>query len=378
MSSLLSLHDLVGDLVIYRNLDPIDSRLPRFGEAWKAMGLATGVRPRKQDPEFASALIWLLRRARQLDLPRGQISEVLLFGDTALSDGSAFRSVRARGGWRGWAFIGSEKGEEPTVTVSDGVYVSNRWSDLADFLEWVIREGARLDEQTAVLVDIDKTALAARGRNDKAIDSARLAAIEGTLREVSGVEFDQEEFRLAYATLNVPAFHSFTADNQDYLAYICLMINAGFIGLEALQAEVRKGRLNSFFDLIEEIDANLDRLPSASVRALHAEVIRLVRAGDPTPFKAFRRRELVETVARMGHLGDSVPMAERLVNEICLTQEVVDAVRWLRRRGCLLVAASDKPDEATTPTAELASRGVLPLHLARTHLLGPSIATSLP
>ena len=37
--SKLSLYDLVGDLVLYRNLDPVDARLPQFADAWAEIGL---------------------------------------------------------------------------------------------------------------------------------------------------------------------------------------------------------------------------------------------------------------------------------------------------------------------------------------------------
>jgi len=51
-----SLYDLVGDLVVYRNLDPVDPRLPRFAEAWAEMGLPAPKRPRKLEPAYAQAL----------------------------------------------------------------------------------------------------------------------------------------------------------------------------------------------------------------------------------------------------------------------------------------------------------------------------------
>ena len=53
-------------------------------------------------------------------------------------------------------------------------------------------DGAALDARTAVIVDIDKTALGARGRNDKSIDHARITAIEATLAEAIGPAFDQQ------------------------------------------------------------------------------------------------------------------------------------------------------------------------------------------
>ncbi len=80
----------------------------------------------------------------------------------------------------------------------------------------------------------------------------------------------------------------------------------------------------------------------------------------------------------MGLLPDNAPLAQRLVEEICLTREVLDMARWLRGRGCLLMALSDKPDEASLPTPELAAQGWAPLHRAVTHVVGQGIAELLP
>jgi hypothetical protein len=66
-----------------------------------------------------------------------------------------------------------------------------------------------------------------------------------------------------------------------------------------------------------------------------------------------------------------------LAEEICMTREVLEAAEWLRRRGCLLTALSDKPDEATMPTPELVARGYVPLHRVATHVVGPSIREAL-
>ena len=80
----------------------------------------------------------------------------------------------------------------------------------------------------------------------------------------------------------------------------------------------------------------------------------------------------------MGHLSDNASLAERLLEEVCLTREVVEFAQWLRGRGCLLLALSDKPDEATMPSPALASQGYLPLHRTSTHIIGRSIAELLP
>ncbi len=377
MSEKLSLFDLVGDMVVFRDLNPVDARLPRFDDAWPEMGLAGPVRPRKHEPAYAQAVVWLLRKARGLDNPLASLAEIVYLGDTALSDGNAFRNLRAAGGWRGWAFIGAERDEESSVLEKDGVYVANRWRALADFVALLLGLGAALDPRTAVIVDIDKTALGARGRNDQAIDRARMAAMEAMIADLVGPGFDQALFQRVYGEFNSAAYHSFTADNQDYLAYICLMVDAGACRLDELAADVAEGRLHSFPEFLARLDTRVAGLPGP-VRAAHDEVLARVRAGDPTPFKTFRRREYVETIGRMGNLPDDAPLGQRLTREICLTREVVDLLGWLRGRGCLLLALSDKPDEASLPTGDLSGQGCLPLHRAPTHVVGQAIAHLLP
>ncbi len=378
MPNRASLFDLVGDLVVFRDLDPVDPRLLRFAETARTIGLTDAARPRKHEPAYAQMMAWYLRRARALDQSDLELAEIVYLGDTAMADGNAFRNLRAAGCWRGWAFIGAEKDEEMTVSEVDGVYVANRWAALAEFASWLLNQGAALNEHTAVILDVDKTALGARGRNDGAIDRARITAIEITAAEALGQAFDLPAFRRAYAAINQPKYHPFTADNQDYVAYACLMVSAGFTTIEALLVDVAAGKLAGFGEFIAQVDAGQDRLPSDALRALHADIYARVQAGDATPFKAFRRREYRETVGRMGCLPDAAPLAQRLVEEICLTREVLEFALWLRRRGCLLLALSDKPDEATLPTPDLAAQGHLPLHRAITHVVGQSIAELLP
>jgi hypothetical protein len=378
MQAKSSLHELFGDLVVYRDLNPVDSRLPRFEAAWAEIGLPCATRPRKHEPGYAQTMAWFLRRAREIERPGTAIQELVYLGDTVLSDGSAFRNLCSAGGWRGWAFIGAEGDEALAISEQDNIYTANRWTALAPFFTWILERGAALDAHTAVIIDIDKTALGARGRNDGAIDRARVTALEATVAEALGTAFDQTSFRRAYVELNQARYHSFTADNQDYLAYACLILGAGISTLEGLRDEIAAGRLTNTQDLMAQVDAQRDRLPSQILRDLHDDIYGRVKAGDPTPFKAFRRREYLETTARMGNLPDNIPLARRLLEEICLTQEVIEVGRWFSARACLVMALSDKPDEATLPSPEAATQGHLPLHRTATHVVGQSIAHLLP
>jgi len=103
---------------------------------------------------------------------------------------------------------------------------------------------------------------------------------------------------------------------------------------------------------------------------MHAEIYERVQAGDPTPFKPFRRNEYLATVGRMGQLSDEAPVEDLLAKEIVLTQEVRALAGEWSGRGALLFGLSDKPDEASIPTAELAAQGYAPIHQTPTHAVG--------
>jgi len=95
-----------------------------------------------------------------------------------------------------------------------------------------------------------------------------------------------------------------------------------------------------------------------------------VQAGDPTPFKAFRRNEYRVTIAKMGCLPDSAPVEELLAGEIVITEEVRRAALDWQARGALIFGLSDKPDEASLPTPKQVGQGFPPLHRKETHVVG--------
>ncbi len=118
-----------------------------------------------------------------------------------------------------------------------------------------------------------------------------------------------------------PEFHAFTGDNQDYVAYICLILGSGVEQLAGLVNRIRAGELRTFPQFIAEVDARESAL-GPSLRSLHGQIYEAVCAGDPTPFKAFRYNEFLATSARMGYLPNSAPLQDFLSHEILLTREV--------------------------------------------------------
>jgi len=218
-------------------------------------------------------------------------------------------------------------------------------------------------------MDLDKTLLGARGRNDHVIDAARVAAVRRTVGDLLGDQFDPEGFQAAYDRLNQPEFHPFTTDNQDYLAYICLIIGSGLLDLTSLVDALRSGSLSSFGRWINVVDQRAAELP-AHLQKIHNEVVALVRQGDPTPFKDFRRQEYQTTIEHMGRLEDHAPVSAMLQGEIVITQEVRDMALAWRDQGALLFGVSDKPDEASIPSDALAAQGYQAIHKVETHAVG--------
>jgi hypothetical protein len=378
-----AISEFLDDRVVYRNLAPTDLRLLPLEAIRSKIGLPPGRLPRKSEPEYARVIVHILEQAQTLDERIGviqskdRIQRLIYVGDTRMLDGTAFMNISQAGGWPGWAFIGSEtdqpfKVDIEAVSPDRALYLANRWSALVDFDGFLGERGFPIDETTAVVLDIDKTTLGGRGRNDSTVDQARIQAVRETVANFLGPAFEPQVFLKAYEQLNQVEFHPFTADNQDYLAYICLILGSGLWEQKELVDRVRAGRMVSFEQFIAEVDACSSELPS-SLEAIHQEIFRNVKRGDPTPFKAFRRKEYLATVRRMGHLSDKTPITRLLAEEIVITQEVrAQALEW-EARGALLLGLSDKPDEAAVPLPELAKQGYQPIHRMVTHTVGRAV-----
>jgi hypothetical protein len=364
------LHEILGDLVVYRNLIPADGRLPSIDHLRGDLHLEGNTLPRKTERDYASVVAEMLRRARALDQPDTAVRHLIYIGDTRMNDGTAFLNLCEAGQWPGWAFIGrDELSHPPKVKVEGSLYVANRWSALPEFVRFVERHGFVLDETTAVVIDVDKTAVGARGRNDRVIDEARVEGVKRTVADLLGPRFHEPTFRAAYDELNQPDYHSFTADNQDYLAYICLMLGAGLVELDALISEVNSGAMRGFTDFIYQVQSRRPELAPTGLTSMHDDVWQSVQAGDPTPFKAFRYNEYLTTVARFGDLARG-SVEEVLAQRIVITQEVRETAAALRERGALLFGVSDKPDEASVPNEAQAKAGMKPLHQLETLAVG--------
>jgi hypothetical protein len=368
-----SVQEFLGDFIVYRTLTPSDPRLPALAQIGPEVGVPEGVIPRKSETAYARVIVHLLRQTRALEAPGVPIERLIYVGDTRMNDSTAFTNICRAGDWPGLAFVGADRDEPARVDLVEqpegALCLANRWAALADLDRLCHNRGLAIDDRTAVVVDLDKTAVGARGRNDQIIDRARVEAVHLTVGALLGDNLDSEGFQRAYDLLKQAEFHPFTADNQDYLTYICLILGSGLYALGPLVARVRAGQMASFQQFIAEVDERANQLPS-SLRDIHREIYRYVRQGDPTPFKAFRYNEYRLTVDRMGCMDDSASAARILAAELVITQEVREAaLRW-QAQGALLFGLSDKPDEASIPTGELAAQGYRPIHQTETHSVG--------
>jgi hypothetical protein len=341
----MTIADLTGDAVLYRDLQPYDASLPGLAQLREPLGLPPGMLPRKRDAAYARVMGALLEhlRARAAAPP---LRWLLVMGDTA-NDRLLAQHLRTTSGLPVYAFIGADAmSEPPGLTYEGDTATATRWSLVVDWLAQLEAGSAQPWDQAALLIDIDKTLLGPRGRNDGAIDEARAAAALDVARSLPGFALDEPTFEHYYATLCGSAYHGLTLDNQDYTVFAALLLTGGVLSLDELRAQRADGTPRSFGLLLDVVAGRVPPAleePYTAVRAAH-------EAGDPSPFKAFRRAELVATLARMGD------------GRLTLCREVVAAARTLRERGVLCIAASDKPAESALPTREQEAAGRAPLH----------------
>lgn len=370
----VALSDLLGDLVVFRNLEPIDSALPGLADLAPRLGVEARRIPRKNEMDYARVVAGILAAAAKLrgtPPPR----RLVALGDTRMNDVAAFANLCTVSRWPGLTLICSEKMAEPARLehVEPAVWLSNRWTDVGRMPALLREAGIPVDEETVIMLDIDKTAIGARGRNDQTIDQARIEGVRRTAVQLLGASYNEEAFLRAYYYLNKPQYHPFTADNQDYLVYICLVVAAGLFPVEGVAAAVNEGRMSSFAQFIEAVQRRRGDLNGSPLAAVHESVYERFSAGDPTPFKAFRRNEFRATVERIGCLSGTPAVDVALAQEIVATHEVMEMAQVWRDAGAIVFGISDKPDEAALPAPDNTDPRYQPIHRARTHCVGEEI-----
>ena len=369
-----ALAEKIGERIFYRDLNPVDPALPRFAEAVRALGLQLSFPPRKTSEDYAK-IIWHDLKL-SADRPPEQI---LFFGDTPGNDGSVVRNLQKLSGTRVFGFIGSEKADEPPLLEEKPpLFLANRWELVAQFLCKLPDFGFDPEAPTALLFDMDKTLIGARGRNDAQIDAARMAGVRNLIRETLSELWDDERFLFVYRTFNQSEYHFLTEDNQDYLAFVCLMVMAGVWDFDELLGLLIQQKITSFEDFLNRTSSRILRAPNAGLQRYFEEVLTGTSAGDPTPFKSFRFKEYEATVARM-NATESTDPRELVQQEILFTKELVDTLAFLQKKPNMtpVFCISDKPPESTFPPPELVAQGARPLHEIPLKIVGADVREKL-
>jgi len=370
---LSTVSEFLGDQIVFRNLLPCDSRIPGLPELREKLNFPKDFLPRKSMPEYGKVIAEMVQAAHQSSYPETSLHRIIYIGDTRMNDGQAFLNICRASNWEGIAFIGADRPGPVKVELervnSKTMYIATRWKALDQFETYLNKVDFPIDERTAILFDLDKTILGARGRNDQCIDAKRQEAANDTLIDALGSEFNPDVFKEAYNVFNQSEFHPFTADNQDYLVYICLIISSGLISQSNLVREVRNLDGPKFMEFLIYVDERRALLP-VKVREIHHDVFAHVQSGDPTPFKTFRYNEFMRTIQHMGHLPENAPIEQILAEEIVITGEILKLANRWKGQGALLFGLSDKPDEAILPPPTLKAQGYLPVHQTLTHVIG--------
>jgi hypothetical protein len=336
--------DLTDEYVVYRDLEPCDSRLPGLTVLREKLGLAPGVLPRKREQAYAQVIAAIAAAAQQ---QRGgaTLDRFLVIGDTE-NDRLLAHFLGTRGPQAAYGFIALEQlADAAQLCVEGNITTANRWALIDD---WI----AELDQQlpdwsrTAVLIDIDKTLLGPRGRNDAPIDEARAEGALHVARDMLADALDADAFCRSYAALCQKRYHGFTLDNQDYVTYTALLFSSAVYNQAAFDEGLAAGSIADFAALLDQTRA---RVPLA-LRSLHDEIAERVAQKNPTPFTAFRRAEFVATAARLSD------------GRLTMCNEVFSACMRLREAGALCLAASDKPAESALPTEVQRGQGLQALH----------------
>lgn len=373
-----SLQSVFGDQIVYRNLEPLDRRIPGLRKIWPQIGLSFYRIPRKaKDEAYVRVLLHFLDHMQAL---RGgaPLERLLYLGNRQARDQATLRHFAASTSLPLVSFLCEEDQEqERSVVLREGHMLANRWRAILDLTAALYKGGFPLDGRTAAIVDMDKTIIAARGRNSDPLNRSRVEGVKLMVQEVLGERFAEARFQAVYGEINQPKYHFFTEDNQDYVTYISLMASALVYPIHDLVEDLAFGKLTHFAQFLEITGERLSRQPGSGLRRVYKEVLEHFLQGDPTVFKSFRTKQYESILARIDRLPDNVDEKTLLAEEIVITQEVLDFVCYLQARGVLSLLISDRPDESLIPSAELAQQGYLPIHCLPMKVVGQPLAERL-
>lgn len=325
------LNTLFEDYIIFRELNIVKEGLPKFDEIKSSLNLK--LLPRKKDKDYVRVLSYLI------DLI-GDFKKIVYLGDTFLNDKSVIENLTSLNRYEVFGIITEGKGKKEKI---GNIILNDRWEDLIEVFKELNIE---IDKDTLFIVDIDKTLIGARGRNDFSIDKARFDAIKEISKDLIG-DYDERKFFEIYKILNDKKFHNFTEDNQDIVTLLTIIFYLGLYDFQEFIEEYESGKkidkLNFFKEILEKSNKNLN-----FYKVLERCTLR-IENGDPTPFLEFRYKEFESTIKRMDFLSDYENIKTLLEEEIMITKEVYDLLIFSKEKGALLFGLSDKPEASTFP-----------------------------
>ncbi len=327
------LNTVFKDYIVLRELNPIRKDLPQFKETKKALNL--NVLPRKKDVLYAKVLGYIFKSV-------GNFKKILYLGDTLMSDGSVIRNFVKNGEFKTYGIITRESGDRK-MEAGDAFIFSTRWDSLMKAIKKAEEMGVSLDENTVLVVDIDKTAIGARGRNDKAIDKARMDAILQITGDIFG-SIDEEKFFKIYNRVNTKDLFRITGDNQDIISAVSILIYSGAADFNMFES------VNNAADFLETART---RVKINRLKEITEKVYTNVKNHNPTAFPLFRKTEFLKTIDRMDFLKDESMPEKLLSEEILITGEVFNAALYAKERGALVFGVSDKPALSTMPSGDI-------------------------
>ncbi len=326
-----SINTIFEDYIIFRELNPIKVSLPSFSQIKNDLKLT--FLPRKKDFEYAKVLSYLLDAI-------GSFEKVIYFGDTFLNDGGVIKNLAKLEKYKVLGII-TEENVSDYVKFEDNIIVNTKWKNLSSILK---NSGFTFDKKTVVIIDIDKTLIGARGRNDRALDKARMDAIISLAGEIFG-EIDIDRFEFVYSEMNKKNMHPFTQDNQDTVAIMSIVFYGDYYNLERFIKEFYDGKWVNPLDFLNFINISKEDKAFEFVE----EVKENLRMQHPTSFPTFRKRELYYTLNRMDFLPDETDVNDLINEEIMITKEVFEIGFLAKSKGSLVFGLSDKPELSSIP-----------------------------
>jgi len=314
--------DIIGDNIFFRELNPQNPDLVPIDVVLYRLNLDHV--PRKKDPEYPQVISCFLNLM-------GNFDKILFLGDTLLNDKTFAEGLISLGEYDVRAIITQEKEGEFELTREGQIIYSNKWNFVRELPDYLKREGFTIDERTAVILDIDKTFIGARGKNHRAIDNARIEAIYRLFRE-TGLEFDYREFVKIYNILNSPEYHPLTGDNQDIVAFLTIILASG--EMEEISTD------------IEVIAENvLNNARNERIKEFAQELLGNIKSNRATLFPTFRRMEYLTTIEFMDRFEDA-PLQKLLNEEILITGEIYET---FENTLATVLALTDKPEASSLP-----------------------------